>query len=293
MKKYILKSTKSYLPYLFLAPALLLLILTVFFPSLQSFSLSFSHYNYNLTEIPKWVGLANFNQMLRDHIFWKTLANTILILLIVVPVLVFFSLALAILINRKLKGISWFRLSYYIPVILSVVIVGIAWKAIYSSNGIFNQILDFFRLKEGIPWLTSPHWAIWSVMLVTVWKGLGYYMVIYLAGLQSIPKSLYEAASLDGSDGALSHWDITLPLMRPYLFLVAVISAISATKTFEEVYILTQGGPYNSSKTIVYYIYEKAFRELEVNYACTMGLVLFLIVLILSLINLKLSNSTQ
>jgi len=287
MKKNTWKIPEFYIPYLFLAPALLVLILTVFLPALQSFSLSFTQYNYNLTQDPQWIGLVNFQKMLHDKIFWKTLGNTILILIIVVPILVFLSLALAILINRKLIGINWFRLAYYIPVIISIVVVGIAWKAIYSSQGILNQVLQLLGLKSGIPWLTSPVWAIWSIMLVTIWKGLGYYMVIYLAGLQSISKELYEAASLDGSEGILKHWDITLPLMRPYLILVAVISAISATKTFEEVYILTQGGPYNSSKTIVYYIYEKAFRELEVNYACTMGLVLFLIILILSILNLK------
>ena len=285
------KIPPSWTPYLFLLPALLVLFLTVFLPAWQSFSLSFTQYNYNLTETPRWVGLLNFEKMVHDKTFWKTLGNTLLILIVVVPALVFLSLALAVLINRKLRGINWFRLAYYTPVVISMVVAGIAWKALYSSGGIFNHILGELGLKNGIPWLTSPSLAIWSVMLVTIWKGLGYYMVIYLAGLQSISGDLYEAASLDGSDGILKHWDITLPLMRPYLLLVAVISAISATKTFEEIYILTQGGPYNSSKTIVYYIYEKAFRELEVNYACTMGLVLFLIILVLSILNLKFASA--
>ena len=127
-------------------------------------------------------------------------------------------------------------------------------------------------------------------MAVTIWKGLGYYMVIYLAGLQAIPAELYEAAAIDGSDGISKHWDITVPLMRPYLVLVAVISAIAATKVFEEVYIMTQGGPSNSSKTVVYYLYEQAFRNFEMSYACTIGLVLFLIIFGLSLLNLKLSK---
>jgi putative chitobiose transport system permease protein len=126
-------------------------------------------------------------------------------------------------------------------------------------------------------------------MLVTIWKGLGYYMVIYLAGLQSISPELYEAAAIDGSDNWRKHLDITLPLMRPYLFLVAVISSISATKVFEEVYIMTQGGPRNSSKTVVYYVYERAFQDLDISYACTIGLVLFAVILVLSLVNLHLS----
>ncbi|MBD0268196.1 MAG: sugar ABC transporter permease, partial [Cyanobacteria bacterium Co-bin8] len=146
--------------------------------------------------------------------------------------------------------------------------------------------------RSGLPWLTSPNLALFSVMVVTIWKGLGYYMVIYLAGLQSIPADLYEAATLEGSDGWRRHWDITLPLMRPYILLVGVISAISATKVFEEVFIMTQGGPRNSSKTVVYYIYEQAFQELEISYACAIGLALFLVILALSLVRLILTRGS-
>jgi putative chitobiose transport system permease protein len=141
-----------------------------------------------------------------------------------------------------------------------------------------------------VPWLTSPNLALASVMVVTVWKGLGYYMVVYLAGLQGIPADLYEAAAIDGSDGWRRHLDITVPLMKPYLSLVAVISAISATKVFEEVFVMTQGGPRSSSKTIVYYVYETAFLDLEMSYACTIGLVLFLLILIPSLLRLAMSG---
>ena len=130
-------------------------------------------------------------------------------------------------------------------------------------------------------------------MLVTIWKGLGYYMVIYLAGLQAIPGELYEAAAIDGSDGWQKHLDITFPLMRSYMALVAVISAISATKVFEEIYVMTQGGPRNSSKTVVYYLYERAFTDLDVSYACTIGLVLFLGILGLSLLNLYLTKDSR
>jgi putative chitobiose transport system permease protein len=171
-----------------------------------------------------------------------------------------------------------------------MVVAGLAWKWLYAENGLFNQILQWLGWEQGIPWLTSPDWAIFSVMAVTVWKGLGYYMVIYLAGLQSIPVELYEAARMDGSDGWRKHWDITVPLMKPYLSLVAVISAIAATKVFEEVYVMTQGGPRNSSKTVVYYLYEQAFEGLEIGYACTIGLVLFLIILGLSVLRLTLGD---
>lgn len=277
-------------PYLFLLPALLMLGLTVFLPALQAFYLSFTRYEYDLTQTPQWVGFANFRRLWTDPVFWQTLRNTVLYLIGVVPILVIAPLALAILVNQKLHGIQWFRAAYYTPVVISMVVAGIAWKWLYAENGLLNQLLKQLGTTDGIPWLTSPNWAIFSVMAVTVWKGLGYYMVVYLAGLQSLPADLYEAAAIDGSDGIRKHWDITVPLMKPYLVLVAVISAISATKVFEEIFIMTQGGPRNSSKTIVYYLYEQAFQNFEMSYACTIGLVLFLIILGLSILNLKLSN---
>jgi putative chitobiose transport system permease protein len=281
---------KSLTPYLFVLPATIVLGLTVFWPAIQAFSLSFTRYEYDLTQMPKWVGLANFQRLRSDPIFWQTIRNTLLYLIGVVPILVVVPLGLAILVNQKLRGIDWFRMLFYTPVLISMVIAGITWKAFYASNGLLNQWLQQLGFEINIPWLTSPKLAIWSVMAVTVWKGLGYYMVIYLAGLQSIPSELYEAAALDGSDGIVKHWDITVPLMRPYIVLVACISAISASKVFEEIYIMTQGGPRNSSKTVVYYIYERAFQDLDISYACTIGLVLFLLVLGLSILNLRLSK---
>jgi putative chitobiose transport system permease protein len=274
--------------------------LSVFWPTLQAFYLSLIRFNVSLTETPEWVGLANFWRLVQDEVFWQCLRNTLLYIVGVVPILVIAPLGLAILVNQKLRGIHWFRLAYYTPVIISMVVAGIAWRWLYAENGLFNQVGIWLVGAEGwlgqwlpLPWLTSPNWALYSVMVVTIWKGLGYYMVIYLAGLQTIPQELYEAAAIDGSSGFLKHWDITVPLMRPYLALVAVISAISATKVFEEVYIMTQGGPRNSSKTVVYYLYEQAFQDLEINYACAVGLVLFLIILLLSLLRLWLNRESN
>ncbi|HIK54597.1 MAG TPA: sugar ABC transporter permease [Synechococcales cyanobacterium M55_K2018_004] len=280
-------------PYLFLLPALLVLGVTVFYPALQAFYLSFTEYGFDITQPPQWVGLANFRRLVGDRVFWRTLGNTMLYLVGVVPILVVLPLGLAILVNRALPGIRWFRAAYYTPVVISMVVAGIAWRWLYAETGLLNQLLQWLRLAEtGVPWLTSPQLALFSVMVVTIWKGLGYYMVIYLAGLQAIPTDLYEAAAIDGSDGWQQHWDITVPLMRPYLLLVAVISAISATKVFEEVFIMTQGGPRNSSKTIVYYVYEQAFQDLEMSYACTIGLVLFLLILGLSMLRLSFSRES-
>ncbi|MEC4804606.1 MAG: sugar ABC transporter permease [Jaaginema sp. PMC 1079.18] len=275
-------------PYVFLLPAGLILTISVFFPALQAFLLSLTR--YDLIGDPQWIGLENFQRLWQDPVFWQTIRNTLLYLLVVVPSLAILPLGLAILVNRQLQGIHWFRTFFYTPVAISMVVAGIAWKALYSSNGVLNQGVQQLGFETGIPWLTSPQFALGSVMVVTIWKGLGYYMVIYLAGLQSIPGELYEAAALDGSEGWRKHWDITIPLMRPYLVLVAVISAIAATKVFEEVYIMTQGGPLNSSKTVVYYLYEQAFTNLEIGYGCAIGLALFLVIFLLSLVNLAVSQ---
>lgn len=301
----------SLTPYLFLAPALVVLVLVVFWPALQAFRLSFVEYGYDLTQPPEWVGLDNFQRLMKDKTFWQTLKNTVLYLVCVVPVLAIAPLLLAILVNQTLKGMHWFRVAYYTPVVVSMVVAGIAWRWLYAENGLLNQMLSSLAaaaknipglgqfLPQGfsepivIPWLTSPDWVLFSVMAVTIWKGLGYYMVIYLAGLQGLPADLYEAAAIDGSDGWRRHWDITLPLMKPYLFLVSVISAIAATKVFEEVFIMTQGGPRNASKTVVYYVYESAFKDLDMSYACTIGLVLFLIILALSFVRLVLANPAE
>lgn len=295
MNKWTLETWKQYspklTPYFFLLPALVILGLTVFYPAIRAFYLSFTQYEYDLTQPPTWIGLKNFQRLLVDPIFWQTFRNTLLYLFCVVPVLVTLPLALAILVNQKLRGIHWFRVAYYVPVVISMVVAGIAWKWLYADGGLLNQLLQVIGIPA-VPWLTSPDLAIFSVMVVTVWKGLGYYMVIYLAGLQAIPQELYEAAAIDGSDGIKQHWDITIPLMRPYLFLVGVISAISATKVFEEVYVMTRGGPNHASETIVYYLYTKAFNELEISYACTIGLVMFLLILVLSVVRLGVEQVT-
>lgn len=284
----------SLTPYLFLAPALLILLVSVFWPALQAFRLSFMEYGYDVTQPPTWIGFKNFHRLIEDKTFWQTMKNTVLYLVCVVPILAIAPLILAILVNQKLKGIRWFRVAYYTPVVVSMVVAGIAWKWLYAEKGLLNYLVSAVTHESiSIPWLTSPDWALFSVMAVTVWKGLGYYMVIYLAGLQGLPADLYEAAAIDGSDGWRKHWDITLPLMKPYIFLVAVISAIAATKVFEEVFIMTQGGPRNASKTVVYYVYSSAFKDLDMGYACTIGLALFLVILALSFIRLVLSNPAE
>jgi putative chitobiose transport system permease protein len=270
----------------FLTPALVLIGLSVLIPAAMALVMSFSQAGLDVSEPLRFVGLANFRRLLADPMFFRVTGTTFLYLVGVVPPIVVGALALAVLVNRQLPAIHWFRGALYTPVLVSIVVAAIAFRWIYAENGLINGWLTalFGGSFEPIGFLTSPLLALPSVMLVTLWKGLGYYMVIFLAGLQGISPDLYEAAALDGSEGLRKHLDITLPLLRPYITLVAVISAIAATKVFEEVYLMTQGGPADSTRTLVYYVYDQAFAELEISYACTIGLALFLIVLLLSLV---------
>ena len=270
----------------FLSPALVLIGLAVLIPAAMALVMSFTQAGLDVGEPLRFVGLANGRRLLADPMFFKVVGTTLLYLVGVVPPVVIGALVLAVLVNRKLPGIHWFRAAFYTPVLVSIVVAAIAFRWLYAENGLINGWLGVWLGDRFSPiaFLSSPQLALPAVMLVTLWKGLGYYMVIFLAGLQGISPELYEAAALDGSEGFRKHFDITLPLLRPYVTLVAVISAIAATKVFEEVFLMTQGGPADANRTIVYYVYDQAFAELEISYACTVGLALFLAVLLLSLV---------
>lgn len=286
------RKKSSWTPYLFLLPAIAFLSLTSFLPIFQAIYLSFT--NYDFIGNPNFIGWENYTKLWSDRTFWKVMNNTLIYLIFVVPSLVILSLVLAILVNQKLRSIKFFRAVYYFPVIVSVVVAGIAWKWVYAENGILNYFLSIISWQPvKIPWLTNPQTAIFAIMAVVVWRGIGYYMVIYLAGLQAIPADLYEAAAIDGSDGWQKHFDITIPLMQPYIILVSIISSISAMKIFEEVYIMSQGGPANSTKTVVYYLYDKGFTSLEMGYASAIGVFLFLIIFVVSILTFKFINPAK
>lgn len=292
MKRQNLAKKFSWTPYLFLLPAIAFLCLTSFLPVLQAIYLSFT--NYDFVGNPTFTGWQNYINLWRDRTFWKVLGNTLTYLAFVVPSLVVLPLALAILVNQKLRSIKFFRAVYYFPVIVSVVVAGIAWKWVYAENGILNYFLSIISFQPvKIPWLTDPKTAVFAIIAVVIWRGVGYYMVIYLAGLQAIPADLYEAAAIDGSDGWQKHFDITIPLMQPYIILVSIISSISAMKIFEEVYIMSQGGPANSTKTVVYYLYDKGFTSLEMGYASAIGVFLFLIIFMISIFTFKFINPAK
>lgn len=276
---------KWWIPYLFLIPAGVILFLFFFIPFFESFLLSFQDYKHNIYQ-PHWVGLSNYIELFNAPIFWKTMVNTFIYLIGAVPVLVVLPLVIAIVVNQKLRGINIYRTLIYIPVIVSLVVAGIAWKWLYASNGILNYIAGLIHIPP-IGWLTDPYVAIYSVIAVTVWKGLGYYMVVYLGALTAVPKDLYEAADIDGANEISKHLTVTVPHLKPTIALVSIISSISAMKVFVEIYVMTQGGPLNSSKTIVYYIYQRAFENLDLGYASAAGVVLLVIIMILSIINMK------
>jgi len=273
------------IPYLFLLPACAIIGAFVLYPMLHAIGASLTDYNM-ITE-SHFVGLANYEKLARDPFFWNSLQNTLIYLAVVVPFLVIAPIFLALLVNKSLAGIKVFRAIFYLPVITSLVVTGLIWKWVYEEHGILNYFLISSGITDDpVAFLTDPTNALFSVMAVTIWTGLGYYMVIYLAGLQSIPRHLYEAAEVEG----ISKWQqtlhITIPLLKPSIAVVAVMSSIAAMKVFEEVYVMTQGGPLDATKTLVYFIYQSAFEEFDMGYAAAAGVVLFLLTLGLSLVNL-------
>jgi putative chitobiose transport system permease protein len=274
------------IPYLFLIPACVVLATFVLYPALKAIYLSFT--NFNMIRQAEFVGFANYLNVWRDPFFWAALKNTLLYMVVVVPVLVIAPIFLAALVNKHIPGITFIRAAIYLPVITSLVISGLIWKWVYEEQGILNYVLLASGLTtDPVAFLTDPATALFSVMAVTIWSGMGYYMVIYLAGLQSIPRHLYEVAEVEGVSAWQQMIHITIPLLRPSIVVVTVMSSISAMKVFEEVYVMTQGGPMDSTKTLVYYLYESAFSEFEMGYASAIGVVLFLLTLVFSLINLR------
>ena len=275
---------KKYAPYLFLIPALAVLIVFFFIPFFQTFGLSFFDYSSSLYH-PSFSGLDNYAKLFKEPIFYKVMFNTFMYLVIAVPFLVTFPLFVAILINQKIRGITLYKILIYFPVIVSIVVAAIAFKWLYAGQGILNYALSLLHLAP-IGWLIDTKWALFSVAVVTIWKGIGYYMMIYLASLMSVPQDLYEACDIDGANFWQKHLTVTIPHIMPTIALVSTISTISAMKVFAEIYVMTKGGPLDSSKTIVYYIYERAFENLDLGYASAMAVVLLIIVMVFSLINI-------
>lgn len=275
---------KKYSPYLFLLPAFAVLIVFFFIPFFQTIGLSFFDYSSSIYH-PTFNGADNYIKLFKEPIFYKVMFNTFMYLVIAVPFLVTFPLFLAILINQKIRGVTLYKILIYLPVIVSIVVAAIAFKWLYATQGVLNYLLSLLHIAP-IGWLTDTKWALFSVAVVTIWKGIGYYMMIYLSSLMSVPQDLYEACDIDGASFLQKHLTVTIPHIMPTIALVSTISTISAMKVFAEIYVMTKGGPLNSSKTIVYYIYERAFENLDLGYASALAVVLLVVVMIFSLINI-------
>ena len=275
---------KKYVPYLFILPAMVILLLFFFIPFFETIILSFKDFSHDIYN-PSWIGLSNYTALLQSKEFYQVLINTFIYLIGAVPILAIIPLFLAILINQKIRFVTLYKILIYLPVVVSIVVVSIAFKWLYAQQGILNYIMQTIGFPA-IGWLTDPNFAIYSVILVTIFKGIGYYMMIYLSALMSAPKDLYEAAEVDGANAFQKHLAVSIPHLMPTIALVVTISSISALKVFAEIYVMTRGGPLGSTKTIVYYIYERAFENLDLSVASAASVILLLIVMVFSIINI-------
>src|ERR1700682_1477422 len=248
-------------PYLFLAPALAVIVIFVLYPIVAVVYYSFT--DYNIINPPVWIGLTNYQNLIQDPVFWKALQHSFIYLL-VTPILIFLSILLAIAVNRKLPGINFFRSLYYIPVISGSIAVGIAWRLIWETNGLLNSsLISLGILSEPTQWLAEPKFTLPIAMLLTIWLGLGYYMMIFLAGLQNIFQELDDAAVIDGANAWQKHWNVSFPGLRPQITFVAVISCLAALEVFNEIFVLFGGlgGILDSGVTMVFYLWRVAFGQ--------------------------------
>lgn len=269
---------------LFLAVPLTLLSVFTYYPIIRGIILSFGDYNM-FTKKVTWVGLSNYREIFRNKYFYEALGN-ILKYLIVVPFIQFVAILTAVLVNQNLPGIKFFRTLFYVPVITGSVIVSMTWRWIYNVDGLLNSfLLSIGVIKEPVMWLTDERFALYSVMFVTFWRGIGYYMVIYLAGLQNIPTELYEAAKIDGANSRHLLTKITLPLLKPTMLFCFTISSLAALKVFEEVFLMTQGG--SGTTTMMYLIYDYAFVRFKFGLSTATSVIFAGILITFTVINFK------
>lgn len=247
--------------YLFLAPALLLIALFGFWPVLYGSYLSFT--DYSLVRETHFVGFANYRYIFANDMFLTGLKNSILFLLIV-PVIQICAISLAVLVNHQIPGMRFFRAAYYVPVVTTVSVVGIMWGFMFHEQGALNYVLlQLHAINAPIGWLSDDSIALFAIMFVSLWRGLGWYMVMYLAALQSIPSEMQEAAVLDGANAWQRFWKITVPMLMPTIMVCSIMSVLAALKAYQEVDVLTQGGPMNSTFTALYYAYDQGLKHLK------------------------------
>lgn len=261
--------------WLFLAPALILLGTFVLWPLIYLVYLSVTGGHLTLAGV-KWVGLANYVRLLQSPDFWQVLGNTIYFTVGTVIPSVVIPLILAVLLNRSLIARGALRSLYFLPSVVSIVAAGLGWRWLFQPDGIINSI---FRVNPPLAWFNQPNLAMLVLILLSIWKQVGFNMVVFLAGLQAIPTSRYEAAELDGADEIAKFWHITLPGLRPTTIFVIISTIIFTFRGFEQVYVVTGGGPLNATNILVYYVYEQAFSMFDFGYAAAAAIVLLAVVL--------------
>lgn len=279
--------------YSFIAPNFIGFAIFTLIPMIFAFALGFMSWDGN--NPISFVGLSNFIKLLDDSRFKIALVNTIVYCIATVPLTLAAALGLAIVLNQKIKGRGFFRTISFFPYVASLVAVAAVWNMIFSPGaGIVNVLLTHFGVaKADLPkWAADPNWAMFTVVLFSVWKSMGYYMVIYLAGLQGISAELYEAASIDGASGLRKFMCITWPQLKPTTFFVIIMLTINSFKVYDQIYMLTQGGPGTSTLVLVYHIYQTAFvTSSDYGYASAISMVLFVIVLTITLIQFRIEKS--
>ena len=270
----------------FLLPAFAVIFLFHVIPAFYAWYISFFRFD-NLSPMI-FTGFSNYARLLKDGMFWKSLFNTFYFAAGTIPLSIIISVFIAVLLNQKIRGLSFFRTAYFLPVITSMNAVAMVWLWIFQPDiGLLNYILGFFGVSR-INWLMDPVWAMPAVIMVSVWKNIGYNIIIFLVGLQTIPGEYYEAAQLDGAGDMQTFKNVTWPLLMPTVFFVTLISLINSFHTFTQIYMLTpDGGPLKSTSVIVFYLYENAFKNFDMGYASAISFVVFLITFVLTVLQNK------
>ncbi|MEH6840059.1 sugar ABC transporter permease [Priestia megaterium] len=283
-----IKWRENVVAYTFLGPALLLLLLFLIIPAIMSVYYAFTDYYLLTPDTRKFVGLDNFINLFKDPIFLKSLANTLKFVVWVIPLQIGAALGLALLLNKQRKANTFFKVAYFSPVVMSLVVISVLWLYLLNPNeGIINNVLTYFGVSAQ-PFLTSPKQAMFTIVFVSAWQGAGFQMLIFLAGLQNIPGDVYEAAQLDGMNKWQRFIYITLPLLKPTSIFIFITTLIGAFKLLVQPMVMTQGGPVNSTMTVVYYIYQTGFTDRMVGYASSIALLFGTIIGLVTLAQRKL-----
>ncbi len=276
---------------MFLAPALILMMVFVVVPVAASFVISLT--DFNIFALADWsnarfIGVDNYIRLFQDELFWKALGNTLYFVAVGVPLAIGLALILAMLLNSPLnRAKDLFRVGYYLPSITETVAIAVVWRWVLNPRyGILKRALEIFGLQSP-NWLGDPRWAMPAIIMMAVWKGLGHNALIFLAGLQSIPSTVYEAAEIDGANGWEQFRFVTLPLLAPTTFFVAIMTLIGYLQLFAEPYTLTDGGPLDATLSIVLYMYRHGFKFFNLGYASAMAYVLFALIFVATLVSMK------